>query len=743
MGLVDAAIIGNRFVGSLVGYAFHTEVRRTYATGDVEGISNVGGLFGIVGGSVYDSYAMGTVMGAERVGGLAGASDADILRSFSSATVLGGGAPTDEIVGGLVGYQIGGTIRQSYAVGPVGDAGQILGGLVGYQAGGSITQSYATGPVRGDNIAGGLVGYQSYGSISDSYWNTETTGQDSAAGFQSDLVTVTHVQGLSTAEMLEAANFSGFDFRTVWANAGNQTTPFLRGLAGNQVFNANDLPEDVIGESNLPALYTVIQDAEQLQAVQKDLAGRYVLGNDIDARVTAHWNCDDDVSAGFAPLGDGYGYFTGVFDGLGHVIQGLTIHRPNGLYVGLFGNTFNAAISNLGIVDADITGDRHVGGLAGFLGNGIIHASYVTGSVTGDVEVGGLVGTLGGSIRGSHAAAMVAGDDRVGGLVGASYASISGSYATGSVTGGSQVGGLVGYQGSASISTSYATGAVRGDGDVGGLVGVSSHSTIEHSYWNTETTGQGSEAGSHFGSVTVTHVQGLSTAEMLEAANYSGFDFSTVWANAGNRTTPYFRGVGGNQVFIGDDLPAGAIDVTKRPALYTVIQNAMQLQAMQRDPAGRYVLGNDIDARATAEWNCDAEATCAGFAPIGTSSPIQSNPFSGVFDGLGYVIQGLTIHRPDADYVGLFGLTQDATLRRVGLVGGSVTGGWYVGSLVGSQGGGSIEQSYATGSVSGVSNVGGLVGWSTRQHPALLCHGVGERRHGRRRLGRLVPWHGR
>src|SRR5690606_4498264 len=112
---------------------------------------------------------------------------------------------------------------------------------------------------------------------------------------------------------------------------------------------------------------------------------------------------------------------------------------------------------------------------------------------------------------------------------------------------------------------------------------------------------------------------------------------------------------------------------------------------------GRYVLGNDIDASATAGWNCDDSDNCAGFAPLGNSS---SNPFTGVFDGLGHVIEGLVIERSDRDDVGLFGATS-ATLRNVGLVGVSIRGRNRVGSLVGVQSGGSISQSYATGSVSG------------------------------------------
>src|SRR5690606_16067812 len=199
----------------------------------------------------------------------------------------------------------------------------------------SISQSYAMGSVSGNNNLGGLVGWQNFGSISDSYWNTETTGQGSAVGGR-EQGTITNVQGLSTTDMFQSDNFSGFDFNTVWANAGNQTTPFLRGLAGNQVINRNDLPAGSISPSNSPNLYTVLQNVEQLQAVQNDLAGRYVLGNEIDASNTVGWNCDATGSncEGFAPVGRWLREFTGVFDGLGHGIKGLFIYRPSTDQVG-------------------------------------------------------------------------------------------------------------------------------------------------------------------------------------------------------------------------------------------------------------------------------------------------------------------------------------------------------------------------------------------------------------------------
>ena len=443
--------------------------------------------------------------------------------------------------------------------------------------------------------------------------------------------------------------------------------------------------------------YTIITDVDALQAINSGLTGHYVLGADIDASATAGWNS----GAGFNPLGSTYSNsFQGVFDGLGHVISGLFINRGATDFVGLFGYTGGAALRQVGLENVDITGRDYVGGLVGAQYKSRVSQSYVSGSVNGEYRVGGLVGDsfANGRISQSYATAAVTGTNEVGGLVGHQFdGSISQSYATGAVTGSNQVGGLVGRQDGGNISQSYATGAVTGSGLVGGLVAYQDpvHSSITNSYWNTETTGQATSAGGG---------TGLTTAQMFSADSFSGFEFGEVWGNAGDQTTPYLLGLSGNQVFNRHDLPSGTITASNRPDAYNVILTLQQLQAINSGLTGNYVLGADIDASATAGWNSGA-----GFVPIGDSNP--SNRFGGVFDGLGHVISDLFIDRGAADYVGLFGYTDGATLRQVGLANVDITGNDYVGGLVGAGAGSSIGQSYATGSVTGNDfNVGGLVG---------------------------------
>ena len=64
--------------------------------------------------------------------------------------------------------------------------------------------------------------------------------------------------------------------------------------------------------------YTVIQNLQQLQAVNTNLDGLYVLGNNI-AGYCSYYSCTT-----FRTIGSGAS-FSGVFDGLGNTISNLII----------------------------------------------------------------------------------------------------------------------------------------------------------------------------------------------------------------------------------------------------------------------------------------------------------------------------------------------------------------------------------------------------------------------------------
>jgi hypothetical protein len=98
---------------------------------------------------------------------------------------------------------------------------------------------------------------------------------------------------------------------------------------------------------------------------------------------------------------------------------------------------------------------------------------------------------------------------------------------------------------------------------------------------------------------------------------------------------------------------------------------------------------------------------------------VAPKPFTGVFDGCGHAISNFTYTCEDKSYVGLFAYIEDpnAEIRDLGLVAARVAAesGRYVGSLVGYIGYGTVVNCYASGGfVTGGTYVGGLIGCDER-----------------------------
>ncbi|MBI1203511.1 MAG: filamentous hemagglutinin N-terminal domain-containing protein, partial [Rhodopseudomonas sp.] len=793
VGLVGGSVTGQDYTGALVGSQSDGAISNAYATGSVSGRVYVGGLVGSNGGpyinttpTITSSYATGAVSGQQNVGGLVGEADGTISKTFATGAVTAT-TNSDANYGGLVGVLVGlidqsfatgavigaddvgglvgaasGTVSNSYATGTATATEYGAGGLVGASIGANFSSVYATGGVSSPGPAGGLIGYTygGAGSFTNSYWDTDTNRGLSAIGAdnygQGGQINGVTTAVLSSANVLAALNSNA----GVWANQNNQTTPYL-GINPGPVFLASDSTR----------LYQPISNVNQLQAISNNLSGNYLLISDIDASATAAWN----NGAGFAPLGT----FTGNFNGLGHVVSDLTIYRPSTDYVGLFSNVdFGATVSNIVLTDVSVTGHADVGGLAGF-SRGAISGASVSGIVTGAASstaygTGGLIGYSGylSTIANSSSSATVSGGNSVGGLVGDMQGiTISNSYASGSVHAAySFAGGLVGYgningQSTLTISNSYATGSVNGS-TVGGLIGgadvyggyqsllqlsnvwssgavtgtttggvlgqIGIAGTYNGVYWDTTTTGQSSAIS---GASTPSGITALQSADSNAAnyaftqASYSGFDFTNTWTMIDGQTRPFLRN-----------------------EYSTTITNAHQLQLMALDPTASYTLAANIDASGTdGATNPSGMWTSAGFVPIGSDSVGNilngGNGFTGSFNGLGHTISGLTINRftgnmaLNSGYVGLFGYATDATISNVGLVGGQVTGDYYVGALVGAASGATtISSSYASASVHANNYVGGLVGFARGGVSITSSHATGDVYGYDQDVGGLVGW---
>ena len=136
---------------------------------------------------------------------------------------------------------------------------------------------------------------------------------------------------------------------------------------------------------------------------------------------------------------------------------------------------------------------------------------------------------------------------------------------------------------------------------------------------------------------------------------------------------------------------------------YTVIKTAQELAAIANNLSGKYILMADIDL---AETN---------WTPIGNNE----NPFEGVLNGNGYSIKNLNINvtDDDAQNIGFFGVTQNATITNIDFEDAKVTtptdfvgGASSVGIVAGLARGTTFDNINITGEVSGYESTGGLVG---------------------------------
>ncbi len=267
------------------------------------------------------------------------------------------------------------------------------------------------------------------------------------------------------------------------------------------------------------------------------LGNSYVLANAINAAGTATWN----AGAGFNPIGNFAIPFTGSLNGNRNSISSLFVNRPATDYVGLLGLVSAASrIQNVGLVNANVSGNFLVGSLAGS-SQGNISNSYATGSLRGISYIGGLIGENGVTGVAANSYSTVNVDSAsllggsyvgIGGFAGYNAGIISNSYATGTVRSGASpngatvpgfggTGGFVGTENinlalvpNGGIKNSYSTGVVTGPTNAGGLVGLAYSNTVTNSFWNVNTSGLATSARG----------TGLTTAQMMQSSSFASWN---------------------------------------------------------------------------------------------------------------------------------------------------------------------------------------------------------------------------
>jgi len=531
LGLTNAHITAEDWVGSLVGKNEGT-LRNTYsANANVTGDGSVGILAGDNYGSIYSSYSSGDLTARTNVGGIAGYSRGLIQDSYSLANITTTGSASD--VGGIVGENNvnGGQIINSYASSTITGTGTNIGGLVGNN-GGSISNSYYD-KTKNPNLP-------------NEYY------------------------GRTTVELTNKDTFWGWD-ESIWQfSKGNEvegyevSLPSLTAVTRSEDISKKTLFDGGFGTETNPYTITNWEHLSNINYIYNDWKNtfNFSLENDLSINTQDYSSFASSTAnggKGWNPIAinsDGFSGFNGIFNGNNHTISDLYINTPNAKWTGLFAFVSNGTIQNLVLDRFNITGDfftgsligqanpnshienviaqngsvtgvRRVGGLVGALWesdytilnshvkNVDVIGSYIVGGLVGEAsysrivnssvqggsvkalfeenandasgdEVGGLVGSASDTqILNSFANTNVSGENEVGGLVGKSFWTlIQNSYAKGNTNGVTSVGGLVGYIDGSNLENSYSIGKVSGNEDIGGLVGYEMESFIHNSYYD-------------------------------------------------------------------------------------------------------------------------------------------------------------------------------------------------------------------------------------------------------------------
>ncbi len=214
-----------------------------------------------------------------------------------------------------------------------------------------------------------------------------------------------------------------------------------------------------------------IATAEELSAINSNLAGNYVLTSDIDL-AGIEWTPIGMFVMGGGEEGevpDMTAAFTGTFDGQGHTIRNLTISQPAGWALGLFGCAANAQIGNFTLENAIVDGSVMTADVVGYaycstihdvtLAGGKVNAHWTEMSEEG--MYGGVAGAcLGSLITGCDVQADITIPDGTAnaGVVGGGLqmTSVINCKATGSVTAGNNCYGIGGISGCGFASEQFA-----------------------------------------------------------------------------------------------------------------------------------------------------------------------------------------------------------------------------------------------------------------------------------------------
>lgn len=421
-------------------------------------------------------------------------------------------------------------------------------------------------------------------------------------------------------------------------------------------------------------------------------------------------NIDLNNEPNWTPIGKSGLPFQGTFDGYGYQITNLKISN-GGQYAGLFGYTKGAVIKNCNVT-GEINGYNHTGGIVGsanvntkirncsFQGNvegngekrgGIVgHTSigcdvsgcFVTGTVTGEKFVGGIAGWGAGTIKNCYALANVTATGVSAGGIAGYYCSnftIENCYYSGNVS-AKWAGGIAGYvsesiSGSTEIKNCVSLAESVTGSNANRIAGYNDNATLTNNYAWSGTTVSGSAASD---GADLTYTNGTLSPQFSEifGSDNSAWKFT-------KDGLPILNDVGGTQF---SELPKcmtgvgfDGFGIKTNPYLIEDVEDLKLLA--KKVNSGETYTNKYFKQTANIDLENEPNWTPIGGTVIEHPSTWEISVFKGNYDGDGYKITNLTTTE-DSNHVGLFGKVEDATIQNCNIT-GNVNGYNYVGGIVG------------------------------------------------------------
>lgn len=766
-------------IGGLAGGARNVVIENSYATGDVLGQYLTGGLVGVAAGgtTITNSYATGLISGVEKVGGLVGLVDGanidattTISDSYATGSVGTEGVPiAGKYVGGLVGRMLGfSSVARSYATSSVYATGSYIGGLIGAiedsgaETRVTVSQSYATGAVSGDESiggligavyfedersaatitntyasstvrgvsGGGLVGYlsaaatvdKSYSvgsvgagfggligtnpaegqsNVTSSYWDKETAGTVISAGGTSK----------TTLQMKSSGTYLGWD-TSVWGIFGRgaavagyeegEGLPFLTDVTRDEdkvgsvriLFDGGWGGQTASQQAGADGTAYGVSNWDQLQNINLVLGGGYSfeLKNNLDTNSTGYAEQVKNAAT-LANGGLGWNPIGSLRPLVYNAVDSKWVSTgPDRPFVGVFDGK-NNSITGLTIQrPTELPGSPAANEALDSSGVGLF--GYVSGS-SSEIRDLKLIDSV---VKGYQNVGAVVGFMEEGNLRRLTVENIAVQ------GGGYYVGGIVGSLGGNATALLASGGQVTGAASgMGGVIGYNEGSVTQSSA-DVNVTSQRDEAGglvgNNSGTITASSASGAVSGkgQVGGLVGYSDGSIASSHALGNVTNTGTSDGAGGlvgtSEGSITDSYASG--NVTSPSASYAgglvgYSDGNISLSYASGEVRGEYGVGGLVGW--ANSWS-------------GALNTIEKSHASGL------------VIATDENSGGLVGIAEGTKIEN-SYASGSVTGTRTVGGLVGSFGGESrvggpqIINSYAIGPVTGTSNVGGLVGYDS------------------------------